>query len=128
MFVALNEGCRVEGLQLATLARIERALALFPLVAWRIARLMRLGRTVADLDAALRREPHGWQAAYILTKGPLPKQPPRLNEVLRLIARRGGFLRRKGDGEPGVKTLWLGLQRVIDFVAGIKFAREAHGL
>jgi hypothetical protein len=39
-----------------------------------------------------------------LAKKPLPKQPPRLNEVLRLIARLGGFLGRKGDGEPGVKT------------------------
>jgi len=27
-----------------------------------------------------------------------------------------------------VKTLWLGLQRVMDFAAGIKFAKEAHGL
>ncbi|TRT76625.1 MAG: hypothetical protein EWV83_10490, partial [Microcystis sp. M_OC_Ca_00000000_S217Cul] len=23
----------------------------------------------------------------------------------------GGFLGRKGDGEPGVKTIWLGLRR-----------------
>lgn len=48
--------------------------------------------------------------------------------MLRLIAQLGGFLGRKGDGEPGVKTIWLGLQRVMDFAAWIKFAREAHGL
>ena len=108
--------------------RIERALALFLVVAWRIARLMRLGRTVPDLDAGLLLEPEEWQAAYILAKQPLPKQPPRLNAVLRLIAQLGGFLGRKGDGEPGVKTIWLGLQRVMDFAAGIKFARQAHGL
>ena len=58
----------------------------------------------------------------------MPKQPPRLNEVLRLIARLGGFLGRKRDGEPGVKIIWLGLQRIMDFAAGIKFARAAHGL
>jgi len=40
----------------------------------------------------------------------------------------GGFLARKGDGEPGVKTIWLGLQRIVDFAAGIRFAREAHVL
>lgn len=42
------------------------------------------------------------------------KQPdkPRLNEVLRLIARLGGFLGRKSDGEPGVKTIWLGLKEI----------------
>lgn len=128
LFLVLKEGCRVEALQLATMERIERALALFLVVAWRIARLMRLGRTVPDLDAALLLEPEEWQAAYILAKKPLPTAPPRLNAVLRLIAQLGGFLGRKGDGEPGVKTIWLGLQRVMDFAAGIKFAREAHGL
>jgi hypothetical protein len=128
LFLVLKEGCRVEALQLGTMERIERALALFLVVAWRIARLMRLGRTLPDLDAALLLEPEEWQAAYILAKKPLPKQPPRLNEVLRLIARSGGFLGRKRDGEPGVKTIWLGLQRIMDFAAGIKFAREAHRL
>ena len=65
--------------------------------------------------------------AYILAKKPLPKKAPRFNEVLRLTARLQGFLGRKGDGEPGVKTIWLGLQRVMDFAAGIKFARAAYG-
>lgn len=126
LFLVLKEGCRVEALHLATMERIERALALFLVVAWRIARLMRLGRAVPDLDAALLLAPEERQAAYILAKKPLPKQPPRLHAVLRLIAQLGGFLGRKGDGEPGVKTIWLGLQRVMDFAAGIKFAREAH--
>ena len=128
LFLVLKEACRVDALQLSTRARIECALALFMVVAWRVARLMRLGRTVPDLDAGLLLEPEEWQAAYILAKKPLPKQPPRLNAVIRLIARVGGFLGRKADGEPRVKTVWLGLQRVMDFAAGIKFAKEVHGL
>ena len=106
--------------------RVERALALLLVVVWRVARLMRLGRTLPDLDAGLLFEPDEWQAAYILTKKPVPKKAPRLNEVLRLVARLGGFLERKSDGEPGMKTIWLGLQRLMDFVAGIRYAREAH--
>ena len=43
-----------------------------------------------------------------------------IDTVVRLIASFGGFLRRKGDGEPGVKTIWTGLQRVMDFAAGIR--------
>jgi len=31
----------------------------------------------------------------------------------------GGFLGRKGDGEPGTQTLWLGLQRLDDITAAI---------
>ncbi len=73
-------------------------------------------------------EQYEWQAAYILNRGKVPKSPPRLNEVVRLVAMLGGFLARKGDGEPGMKTTWLGLQRVVDFAAGSRFAREAHAL
>ena len=34
------------------------------------------------------------------------------NEVLRLIARRGGFLARKSENEPGVGTIRKGLTHV----------------
>jgi hypothetical protein len=33
--------------------RVERALVLYMIVAWRIARLMRLGRTCPELEASL---------------------------------------------------------------------------
>jgi hypothetical protein len=33
---------------------------------------------------------------------------------VRWIAQLGGFLGRKGDGEPGVKTIWQGLRRLHD--------------
>ena len=45
--------------------------------------------------------------------------------MIRLAATAfGGFLARKGDGEPGPKTLWIGLQRMRDFVAGTQCARS----
>jgi len=127
-FDILKNACRVEALQLSTMERLERALALFMVVAWRIARLTRLGRTCPDLDADLLFDRDEWQAAFILSKKPVPKTSPRLNEVVRLVAKLGGFLARKGDGEPGAKTVWQGLQRVMDFAAGLKYAREAHVL
>lgn len=127
-FHVLKNGCRIEALQLSTVARLERALALYVVVAWRVARLMRLGRTCPDIEASLLFSPDEWQAAYILNRRKIPKHPPRLNDVIRLVAMLGGFLARKGDGEPGVKTIWLGLQRVMDFAAGISFARDAHAL
>ncbi len=128
LFLVLKEGCRVEALQLSTMERVERALALFLVVAWRVARLMRLGRTLPDLEAELLFEADEWHAAYILAEKPVPKTTPTLNEVLRTVAGLGGFLGRKGDREPGVKTIWLGLQRVMDFAAGIRHAREAQVL
>ncbi len=85
---------------------------------------MRLGRTCPDLDAGLLFERDEWRAAFILNRKKPPKRSPRLNEVVRLVAMLGGFLARKGDGEPGVRTIWQGLQRVRHFAAGLRYARE----
>ena len=124
-FHVLKNACLVEALQLASLPKIERALALYMVVSWRIARLMRLGRTCPDLPASLMFDPDEIKAAYVLTQKPLPTAPPTLNDVVRRVAMLGGFLARKGDGEPGVKTIWIGLQRVMDCAAGVRFMRQS---
>lgn len=123
LFNVLKNACRVETLQLGAMERIERALALYLVVAWRIAHLMRLGRTCPDLDATLFFDPDEIEAAYLLREK-TPPPAPRLNEVLRQIACLGGFLARKGDGEPGVKTIWLGLQDVYVAVKTIRLLRR----
>lgn len=53
-----------------------------------------------------------WEALFCLvhqTSEP-PAEPPSLQEAVLWIARLGGFLGRKSDGAPGVKTLWRGWQ------------------
>ena len=69
-------------------------------------------------------EPDEWKAAFILNQKRLPDTPPTLDQVTRLVAHLGGFLAHTGDGEPGVKTIWLGMQRILDFAAGVRFSRE----
>jgi hypothetical protein len=47
-----------------------------------------------------------------------------------MVASFGGFLNRKADGFPGPKTLWIGLQRVPDFVVALEAQRaisETYG-
>ena len=123
-FLILKEGCRIEALQLRHSSRIESALALYMIIAWRINRLMRLGRAQPQIEASLFFETEEWQGAYILNKKAVPKKAPCLNEVIRLIAQLGGFLARRGDGEPGAKTLWLGLRDIAVFVEGVRFDRQ----
>jgi|LakMenEpi03Aug12_release.lakeMendotaPanAssembly.Ray.scaffolds.fasta_scaffold372513_1 IS4 transposase len=123
-FLVLKEGCRVERLQLGDSDRLQTALALYMVIAWRINRLMRLGRTLPDLPADLLFDPDEWRAAFILNKKPVPKQVPALNTVVRLIAQRGGLLGRKHDGEPGARSLWLGMQEIAIFVEGARYARR----
>jgi hypothetical protein len=122
-FLILKEGCQVEQLQLEDVQRLEVALALYMVIAWRINRLMRLGRTLPDMPADAVFDVDEWHAAFVLNKKPIPKQVPTLNTVIRLIAQRGGFLGRKHDGEPGARTLWQGLREVAIFVDGLRYAR-----
>jgi len=125
LFHILKNGCRIEALQLGTIAGLQRAIALYLMVSWRIAVLMRFGRTCPELPADLFFHEDEWHAAYLLHKKKPPADLPTLNQVLRLVAMLGGFLARKGDGEPGVKTIWLGLQRVMDCAIGLQFMRQA---
>jgi hypothetical protein len=125
LFLVLKEGCRVERLQLMHIDRLQTALAMYMLIAWRINRLMRLGRQLPDLPAELFFEDIEWQAAFILNRKKPPPNPPSLNTVVRLVAQLGGFLARKHDGEPGVKTIWLGLREINTFVRGVRYARDS---
>ncbi|UOD29980.1 hypothetical protein INH39_32285 [Massilia violaceinigra] len=88
-----------------------------------IAYLMRMGRTCPDLDAKLFFDPDEIQTAYLLNKALAPPAP-RVNEVVRMIARIGRFLARKSKGEPGAKTIWEGLRDVRASAHTIKTLRE----
>ena len=124
LFLTLKEGCRIEALQLSSIERIERALALYMVIAWRIGLLMRLGRSCPDWDAERLLTREEWQAAWIVARKHPPDKVPTLRKALHMIAALGGFLGRKGDGEPGVKSLWIGLQRVASCVEGIRFGQK----
>jgi hypothetical protein len=88
-FNVLKNGCRVEALQLGCVGKIELALAVYWVVSWRLARMVRLGRTHPDLAATALFSDEEWKGAYILAKKPVPKTTPTLREVIRQIARRG---------------------------------------
>ena len=53
---------------------------------------------------------------------------PNLREITRLTAELGGFLGRKGDGEPGSITLWRGLQRLHDIASAFLIFKQHHSI
>ena len=112
----LKSGCRLEQLQLETSDRIQRALATYTIVAWRLLWITYLARYHPETPADTVLATHEWQALYCtIHKTPRPSvSPPSLNTCVRWIAQLGGFLGRKGDGYPGVKTIWQGLRRLHD--------------
>ncbi len=47
-----------------------------------------------------------------------------LREAMQTMAKLGGFLRRKSDGDPGVKTLWSGYRASQLIVLGMQLAES----
>jgi hypothetical protein len=111
-----KSGCHLEDLQLETAERLHRALATYSLVAWRLLWLTYEARRnpVASCEQVLERAE--WQALYakLHATTETPRMPPTLHQAVRWIAQLGGFLARRSDGEPGVKTIWQGLRRLSD--------------
>lgn len=127
-FDILKVGCKVEKLQLSSKERIEKALIMAMVVAWRIMYFMRLGRICPDLPSELIFDSLEWKSSYALLDKKIPKKVPTLNAVLRNLATLGGFLGRKSDGDPGAKSIWIGFQRIQDCVYGIQIADKLKGL
>ena len=122
-FRILKSGCQIEELQLEHIERLQPALAMYMIVAWRVLYLTMLGRECPELSCDLVFDTNEWQAIYLVSKKEAPpKEPPQLNEIMRMLASFGGFLGRKGDGEPAPKSIWIGLQRARDFVVAL----DAH--
>ncbi len=112
----LKSGCRIEERQLGTAARLQRCLGVYALIAWRLLWLTYQARATPEVPCSVALEPCEWQALYsFIHKTSIPPaDPPSLSQAIRWIAQLGGFLGRKGDGQPGVKALWRGWQRLQD--------------
>jgi len=116
-FRVLKRGCHIEELQLTKAKRFMPCLMVYMIVAWRILFLSRLSRHVPDIPCTEIFEEEEWQCAYVLVKkNALPSVPPTLSAMVKMVASLGGFLGRTGDGDPGPKSLWLGLQRLREAV------------
>jgi len=124
----LKSGCKIEERQLGHADRIESCLAIDMVVAWRIFHLTKLGRETPDVVCTVFFEEAEWKAllAYITRNPTPPPRPPSLREATRMVAGLGGFLGRKCDGEPGAKSLWLGLQHLEDLTAMWKIMQPPY--
>ena len=115
----LKSGCRLEQLQLRTAERLERAVATYCVVAWRLLWLTYEAREAGAVPCTVALRTSEWQALACRMTGQAepPRKPPSLRQAVRWIAQLGGFLGRKGDGEPGVQVLWRGWSRLQDLTA-----------
>lgn len=114
----LKSGCQLEESQLRQEDRLERLLAVYSLVAWKLLWLTYQARQTPEVPCTVALQKTEWQAlyAFIHRTTSIPDTAPTLRQAVRWIGQLGGFLARKGDGEPGVKVLWRGWTRLQDIV------------
>ncbi len=114
-FRTLKSGCRVEERRFEHVDRLLPCLAVYLIVTWRTLYVCRLGRSCPEMSCEVVFDPSEWQPVYqIVRKQPPPKQPPTLQEMVRMVAQLGGYVNRKRKDEPGPQTVWFGLQRLHD--------------
>jgi Transposase DNA-binding/Transposase Tn5 dimerisation domain len=107
----LKTGCRVEERLYQSGDRLGPVIGLLSVLAVRLLQLKAVARRDPEQPAA-HVVPKDWLTAVALL---LKKRRPlkTVRDFFRGLAQLGGFLGRKGDGEPGWQTIWGGLEKLL---------------
>jgi hypothetical protein len=108
---ALKTGCRLEERQYRTSRRLEAVTGMLSILAVRLLQL----RTTARTDPQRLAEkvvPRRWVEMLRAVQKGRHRAITTVYEFYRALARLGGFLGRKCDGEPGWLTLWQGFEKL----------------
>jgi Transposase Tn5 dimerisation domain len=76
-----------------------------------------------------RRRPREWHTMYTMQHHRRPPQAPSvLHDMVRSLAQRGGFYARTDAGEPGIRSLGQGSQRLHACISAVETHRTVHVL
>ena len=107
----IKTGCGVEAHALRCSERLEPMIGLISVLGIRLFQLKLLGRTDRTRHAK-NHVPSAWLRGLKLLCPPLALSRLTVYEFFREVAKLGGFLGRKHDGEPGWQTIWRGHQKI----------------
>jgi hypothetical protein len=122
----LKTGCRIERHALREAGRLEPLIALISVIGVRLLQLKTIGRHAPD-QLARQRVPQAWLDALKGIRPRIRKTHITVYEFFRELAKLGGFLGRKHDGEPGWQTVWRGYQKLHAILLGMKIANHQCG-
>jgi Transposase Tn5 dimerisation domain/Transposase DNA-binding len=122
----LKTTCRAEKRQFEDRAHYETFLALIILISCRLLYLRGMARFEPDAPAATLLESDELEVLRAHSQSNSKKPLPAIltmRHAIRLIAMMGGFLARKGDGEPGIKTISGGYSALRTMLVGYRLAK-----
>jgi hypothetical protein len=113
----LKTGCSVQKRQYKKGKRLERIAGLLSVVAVRLLQMRTAARETPERPAE-EVAPAAWVEMLKAVRNLPADRPLSLREFVRQLAALGGFLLRKGDGEPGWMTLWRGHEKLVLLLRG----------
>jgi hypothetical protein len=123
---ALKTGCRLESRLYRTSHPLETVTGMLSVLAIRLVQLKSVARVDPDRPAETI-VPKPWLRMARCVQRGKHREISTVREFLHAVARLGGWLGRKHDGEPGWITLWRGLDKLILFIRGADASRSKCG-
>ena len=108
----LKSGCKVQRLGHRTAQRIQRAVTIKAVIAWRLAAMTLLGRETPELEAEVFFTQLQIRVLRHFAARRGLAAPGNLGLALRTMAILGGYLYRKNAPPPGYQTIWEGWSRL----------------
>lgn len=114
----IKSGFKVENAQLRDGENLKKYFVLCSILAWRIFWIARFFKESKEKSCEIVLSEKEWKVLYRkFNKGkPIPTSPPSIGDIYFLIAKLGGFIGRKGDGDPGFVSIWRGWTRFTDLM------------
>jgi len=124
---ALKTGCRVTKRGLRKGSRLEPMVGLMSVVAVRLLQLKSVARSDPNRPAR-HVVPHLWLGMLKVARKNLPRvYDLTVGQFYRELAKLGGFLGRRSDGQPGWITIWRGWEKLNMLVRGAELASQLQG-
>ncbi len=123
-FRVLKSGCRAEHLGFHSAERLERALTIQAVIAWRLMLMTLLGREVPECDAELLFSDIELRFLTDYAADAALPAPRNLAGAMLLVALLGGYQNRKHDPPPGHQIMWRGYERMSLATLGYRIAER----
>lgn len=110
----LKSGCNIEKIQQRSVKKTVTLILMYSIIAIKILNMTYLARICPEASCTTIFEEDEWKLLYCTankTKVP-PDEPYSICDAVKYVAKLGGFNGYRSDGAPGLKVIWIGLNKL----------------
>ena len=110
----LKSGCQIKKLQERSVEKIKLLVLMYSIISVAIMNLTYIARIHPDVTCTVFFEEEEWKVLYCAankTKD-VPEKPYSMQDAVKYLGWLGGPKMAPSDGPPGLKTIWIGLDRL----------------